>query len=101
MNAYRRGRVVEYACVRELRQRGWWAQRTAGSHSPFDVVAWRCDGVRLIQVKSVAGGGSATAAVRRGDRAWLWNEPPDIEGVDLETWVWDGERFLIHSLSGT
>ena len=51
---YVRGRNSEYAAIKRLRTEGAvFAQRTAGSHSPIDVVALMPDGlVRLIQVKS-------------------------------------------------
>ncbi len=36
---YRRGATFEYAVVKDLRKLGYDAQRTAGSHSPIDVIA--------------------------------------------------------------
>lgn len=51
---YISGRQYEYKCIVELRRQGAVeAQRTAGSHGSFDIIAIMPDGlIRLIQVKS-------------------------------------------------
>lgn len=52
MTNYRRGRKREYACAAQLRIEGCSVIRSAGSHGPFDVVAFQPGGlIRLIQVK--------------------------------------------------
>lgn len=50
---YEKGRRKEYKVVNMMREKGYLAQRTAGSHSPFDVIAINPDiqDIRLIQVK--------------------------------------------------
>jgi len=48
---YRRGYEIERKAVKELKELGYNAVRTAGSHSPFDVIAWNEDQVRFIQIK--------------------------------------------------
>lgn len=50
---YQRGRNKEYRIVDYYRERGWIAFRSAGSHSPFDVIAIHkgLKQIRLIQSK--------------------------------------------------
>lgn len=48
---YHRGYLIERRACKLLEQAGYVVARTAGSHSPFDVVAVNANGVRLIQVK--------------------------------------------------
>lgn len=61
-NSYLRSRAREQALVREFRAMGWYACRSAGSKSPWDV--WTVnplDGeVRLIQIKTKKGGRTLT-----------------------------------------
>ena len=56
---YKRG----YRCVvlarKHLQALGWEAVRTAGSHSPFDLVAWKPGRVLFVQVKNRRLGGIA------------------------------------------
>ena len=35
---YKQGRDLEYEVTKIFKDKGWVAQRTAGSHSPFDVM---------------------------------------------------------------
>jgi len=49
MTNYTRGRAVEYMTVHDYESRGWWAVRTAGSHSCVDVIAMRQGEIHLIQ----------------------------------------------------
>lgn len=48
---YERGKRMERQAVEDLEALGYGAQRTAGSHGPFDVIAWDESMVMLIQVK--------------------------------------------------
>ncbi len=48
---YIRGRTIEYKCIKELGNQGFVCIRTAGSHSPVDVIAIRYDRILLIQCK--------------------------------------------------
>jgi Holliday junction resolvase len=52
MTNYTRGRALEYRVKAHLEAKGYYVFRTAGSHSLFDLLAFRSDVVRLIQVKS-------------------------------------------------
>jgi len=49
---YRKGYLREIKAVHELKRRGYLAFRTAGSKSPFDVVAISSSEILLLQVKS-------------------------------------------------
>ena len=52
---YQKGRRKEYAVCEKLRKQGYdIAQRTAGSHSPFDIIAINkaLKIIKLVQVKS-------------------------------------------------
>ena len=48
---YNRGVAQERALIRKLEGMGYTCVRSAGSHTPFDVVAWDGRHIRLIQVK--------------------------------------------------
>jgi len=50
---YLKGRRKEYKHVKIMREKGFLSQRTAGSHSPFDVIAINQETkeIRLIQCK--------------------------------------------------
>jgi len=78
---YISGRTKEYAVCKELRRQGAvFAQRTAGSHSPIDVVALMPDGsVRLIQVKRSSYDPKAAEKL---------SALPHTEGVLIELWEW-------------
>lgn len=54
-NQYRRGRNLEYAIVYDFASRGYTAQRTAGSHSPVDVLAVPDIGGGLVFVQAKLG----------------------------------------------
>lgn len=52
MTQYARGRRKEYDVVKRLRAAGWLAQRSAGSHGLWDVVAVKAGALPLfVQVK--------------------------------------------------
>ena len=71
---YKRGRTREYAVVKSLMASGWsWAQRTAGSHSPVDVVAYKPGEVMFVQVKRRGAMGKTRKALfERKERVYLW-----------------------------
>ena len=52
MTNYRRGYVFEQWIVNTLKQEGYDAQRTAGSHGAYDVIAMKVHSIRLIQAKT-------------------------------------------------
>jgi len=47
-----KGRNAEYLAKKELEDNNFFVVRMAGSHSPFDLIAFDVNVVRLIQVKS-------------------------------------------------
>jgi hypothetical protein len=49
---YQKGRSKEYKSMKILRDAGYICFRSAGSHGPFDIIAFNKTGLRLIQVKS-------------------------------------------------
>lgn len=51
---YAAGRRFEYEVKKKFESRGYTVMRTAGSHGPFDLVAYRDDGIILIQCKLVS-----------------------------------------------
>jgi Holliday junction resolvase len=53
---YVSGRRFEYVIKKELQDQGWIAIRSAGSHSPFDIIAIKGDKILLLQLKKYQGG---------------------------------------------
>ena len=49
---YRKGYTFENKLVNEFRKKGCFATRTAGSHSPFDIIAINGKKIFLIQCKA-------------------------------------------------
>lgn len=93
---YRRGYLAERRAAKVLERAGYVVARTAGSHSPFDVVAVNPNGVRLIQVKRVKEGGIAATleAAREEIR-----QVPKVQGVSREVWIWfDGEGWVVQEV---
>lgn len=48
---YRRGYIAERRCANYFASEGYITARTAGSHSPFDVIAINGERILLIQIK--------------------------------------------------
>jgi Holliday junction resolvase len=86
MTNYKRGRNTEYKAVEILEAAGYIAFRSAGSHSPVDVVGIGPTGVRLIQLKRAKQGNSwkAEYEIAREQLQGL----PKLPGVTREIWVW-------------
>ena len=53
---YVSGRRFEYAVKKELEKRGWIAIRSAGSHSPFDIIGIKGSKILLLQLKHYKNG---------------------------------------------
>ena len=51
---YLKGREREYQIIRRLKKEGCWeiAQRTAGSHSPFDIIAINKETKEILLIQS-------------------------------------------------
>jgi len=89
---YRRGYLAELKAIETLAKAGCVAARTAGSHSPFDVIAVSRAGVRLIQVRRVKTGAHG-AAEKATDGLRSLPVPP---GISREVWVWlDGHGWAV------
>ena len=56
MTNYSKGRAFEYRVRRYLEGKGFVVFRTAGSHSPADLIALRAGEVWLVQCKATTGG---------------------------------------------
>ena len=50
---YIRGRLVEYKAKKILHTQGYYAMRTAGSHSEFDIIAISAERTLLVQLKRI------------------------------------------------
>jgi Holliday junction resolvase len=81
MNNYRRGRAKEYQTQRLLEASGYFTVRSAGSHSPVDILAFSSLGARLIQVKL------GSANVSPHEREVLKNLPRPAN-CTVEIWRW-------------
>jgi Holliday junction resolvase len=82
MTNYRRGYITENKAVNQLKKMGYTAVRTAGSHSPFDVIAWKQDEVRFIQLKRTKKWKNYNLEVKQ------ISEQKVPKSVKLELWVW-------------
>jgi len=85
--SYAAGRRAEYKCIEHLREAGWSAVRTAGSHGPFDVVAWTDHQILFIQVKKVCALKDIPYAVEQANTTFDNSHIFDISPIRLETWV--------------
>jgi hypothetical protein len=86
---YISGRNAEYSVCKALKEQGAvFAQRTAGSHSPIDIVALFPDGTcKLVQVKA------DSSPLHLQELAAL----PHAENVSLELWHRvDGKWVIYH-----
>jgi Holliday junction resolvase len=96
---YTKGREVEYLARDLLVAKGYQVIRSAGSHSPIDLVAWREKGHPLfVQVKrsnTLLDGTARVAQVYRHDIEALRTVARPT-GSNVELWVWtphEGWRF--------
>ena len=51
MSNYRKGRDAEYAARHVLQDRGFFVVRSAGSKTPFDLIAWNSEDLIFLQIK--------------------------------------------------
>jgi len=83
---YSRGARIEYRAVQHLEHVGYFCVRSAGSHSPVDVVAVGPAGIRLIQIKRAKDGYLSPGELETA-REQLRTLPCPA-GVSREIWVW-------------
>ncbi len=85
---YNRGRAKEYRVMELLREEGWVAGRSAGSHSPVDIFAAKKGKVLLVQVKN----GQARVKTEELMELVKWAEAFD---ADAEVWHFKGRGNLV------
>lgn len=91
MTNYTRGRTTEYKAVNELKKLGYQATRTAGSHSPFDVIAWNNQEIRFIQLKRTKTHPTKQLIENAKKKMSL----PNLPCVFRELWIWkDHEGWI-------
>lgn len=89
---YLRGYNIEKKAQELLESEGYVTARTAGSHSPFDVVAVRADKIRLIQIKRVKK--FSKSILEKAKKEILLC--PKAPGVVLEVWIYcDRKGFIV------
>jgi len=74
MDNYAKGRTFEYARMKVWEEKGYQVIRSAGSHGPFDLVAFRANEVHFIQCKVV----QTEATAQRMMGLWIANPPLDL-----------------------
>lgn len=90
---YKRGYEIERKVMRLLAAAGYITARTAGSHSPFDVVAVNSTGVRLIQVKRTKRDKFDALLDMAIEEI---QQVPRLPGVSREVWIWvDGRGWVV------
>ncbi len=93
MTNYRRGVETERRIVEILESAGYVAQRSAGSHGPWDVVAVGPAGVRFIQAKRSK---TDTGWEREYELAMEeMGQLPRLQGVSYECWVWVDRKGFV------
>jgi len=96
MRSYQRGYTLELKAVKELREAGYIAVRTAGSRGPFDIIALGPSGVRLIQVKRVSRQSFVTLLKEAKKEL---EQVPSLYGVSREVWFWEaGKGWVVKEL---
>jgi Holliday junction resolvase len=72
LSNYTRGRAKEYAFMKQLREDGYTALRTAGSHGDWDVIFYKNEGtLQLAQLKYTEDGKVTKNELKRFDEAPL------------------------------
>jgi len=92
---YQRGRAIEYQAIHMLKEQGYAAQRTAGSHGPFDIIAWNADSIRLIQIKGTRGPTAITTALTKARNTWRDTPIPRAPAISLEVWVKERSKWHV------
>jgi Holliday junction resolvase len=84
---YNVGRAKEYKAMELLRTDGWVVARSAGSHSPVDVIAAKLGATLLVQVKN----GKARVKADEAKELVKWAE---AFNADAEIWHFKGRGHL-------
>jgi len=78
---YQKGYRMERLACKDLEALGWRTVRTAGSHGPFDVIAWKRDSFLFVQIKNAQVSPKVKAEILDELR-----ELPRLPGVRYELW---------------
>lgn len=89
-NHYSRGRAYEYKAKQQLEAEGYTVIRAAGSHGPYDLIAFRgSQPVRCIQVKRTKAPGGVKALLGKWQPMQAYSDTHYVE----ELWVWYDGRW--------
>ena len=95
MTNYKRGAQKEYDICKIMREAGYNAQRSAGSHGVWDVCCIGPNGVRFIQVKRSKKEWKADYESAKHELQQM----PRLTGGCYEVWVWvDGQGWIIREV---
>lgn len=95
---YRRGVAIERKAKDELELVGYTVIRSAGSHGPWDLVAFKGDEpVRCIQCKRAA---TLIGAKRLAQKFSNPPLPVSFKTYKHEVWVWVDRKGWLHELGG-
>lgn len=87
---YSRGRAYEYKAKQELEADGYTVIRAAGSHGPYDLIAFKGpEPVRCIQIKHTKVAGGPEALLKK----WKPTAGYSAENYREELWVWYGGKW--------
>lgn len=91
---YNRGRAYEYKAKKALELEGWTVIRAAGSHGPYDLIAFK-DGQKVlcIQVKATKEAAAIKLLERRFSDQFDENDPQG--SFERELWVWHKGSFHV------
>ncbi len=89
---YQRGVAYEYKAKKQLEEDGYTVIRAAGSHGPFDLIAFRgAEPVRCIQIKRTKAKGGVKQLL--GKFTPINNSVIEQRPYVHEMWVWYGGRW--------
>lgn len=86
---YSRGRAYEYKAKQELESEGYTVIRSAGSHGPYDLIAFKgSEPVRCVQIKRTTSSAGVRALMNKWKPVQGYTDTHYVE----ELWVWyDGQ----------
>lgn len=91
MTRYTKGRGFEYKIIETLKDRGYSIVfRSAGSHSPIDVVGAKINEVLLIQAKIVSNAAAALRVEKRVREEFnkILYIAPHMENIKFQLWCY-------------
>jgi len=85
---YRKGRRLEYKCIKYLKGLGYYCVRSAGSKGAADVVAFGVNDTLVIQVKAKGCAGA--------DAITKLMDIPKLEGRTRQVWEYDRGKWIVY-----